>query len=184
MGGVRRPTRAELATLARMLAGHGLIAREIAPLLGVGRGYVQQLLTDPDGSRERARKERYRIPCPGCGRLLNGSDGRGPHAPTRCLPCRALDAKVWDQAALIEAGRAFAAIHGRAPAACDWNVSQARALGHDERVKRYEEEGWPPTGACQREFGSWSAFIAACGFPPAPTGRPGSARLAAERSAS
>lgn len=35
----------------------------------------------------RCRQAQYSAPCVDCGRLLSGSDGRGPNAPQRCVAC-------------------------------------------------------------------------------------------------
>jgi len=36
---------------------------------------------------ERCRKTQYSTPCEDCGAPTNGSNGRGPKAPTRCRSC-------------------------------------------------------------------------------------------------
>lgn len=79
------------ARRAKRLRRDGLTIVQIAATLGVARSTASNWLCDPDGSKARARKERYRKPCAdGCGRLVSGSDGRGPNAPQRCTTC-ALD---------------------------------------------------------------------------------------------
>lgn len=79
-------TRREKAAKAREMHEQGLLQKQIAPLLGVSRTYVSELLLDPDGSGVRARKARYGRSCERCGRRTSGSDGRGK-APRVCLVC-------------------------------------------------------------------------------------------------
>ncbi len=69
----------------------GLLQREIVDVTGLSRAYVSELLIDPTGEGARERKERYRRPCPNCGRLMEGSDGRGVKAPKVCRVCNTFD---------------------------------------------------------------------------------------------
>jgi DNA invertase Pin-like site-specific DNA recombinase len=74
-----RPTRRERVKEIEALAGGGLGSREIAERIGLARSTVNKYRRDPEGERERARRERYRG-CRGCGRPTRGSDGPGPSA--------------------------------------------------------------------------------------------------------
>jgi len=88
-------TRAQHAAEAQRLRDQGLLVREIAKRMGVPKeSTVGNWLSDPDGSKSRERKERYREPCERCGVLMNGSDGRGPNRPKHCQYCNLVDSTV------------------------------------------------------------------------------------------
>jgi hypothetical protein len=71
---------------AQRLRDEGLFQREIAELLGARRGTVSVWLNDPDLSKQRARRERYRGTCTDCGAPTDGSNG--PTKPAkRCKDC-------------------------------------------------------------------------------------------------
>lgn len=81
-----RPTRAE--TLARIveLRSEGLTYAQVAERLGMTRSSVSNVVSDPDGSKQRARRARYQGRCVECGAPPDGSNGRD-RAPLRCLNC-------------------------------------------------------------------------------------------------
>lgn len=103
----------------------------------------------------RRMKERYRRPCPQCGRLMTGGDGNGPNAPQRCIGCQARmlhEERKWTPETITAAIQLWVQEHGRPPSANDWRAANGR--------------GTPPTATVQREFGgSWAAAIEAAGFP-------------------
>jgi hypothetical protein len=72
---------------AQRLRAQGLTLRAIAGLMGGSPRTVGDWLNDPDGSRMKARKERYRGTCVDCGGPTTGGLGRGPNAPLRCRRC-------------------------------------------------------------------------------------------------
>jgi transposase len=82
-------THAEKVTEAQRLRAEGLKLREIGERMGVPLKTAANWLSAPDGSRLRARKESYRGTCVDCGAPTNGSRGRGPNAPKRCVSCEA-----------------------------------------------------------------------------------------------
>lgn len=92
--------------MARELRGGGLLLREIAERMGVAVSTVGSWLTDPDGSRLRARKDGYRGVCEVCGAPTTG--GNGYLAPRMCHRCNAIAAgernkeQAAPQRALIE----------------------------------------------------------------------------------
>ena len=136
-------SRREKVAVARELREEGLLLREIAERLGVAKQTVHAWLTDPDGSRLRARKDSYRGICQECGGPTNGSRGPG-RAPKTCLTCL-----TWSEEAILEALRAFAAVHGRSPRCCD---------------TRDTEGLLPNAKAVVRRFGSWNAGLVAAGL--------------------
>jgi hypothetical protein len=79
-------TRAERAAEAVRLRAEGLSARQIAEALGVSRSYASLLYTDPDGTREAKRRERYGRECEDCGTRTFGGNGAAK-APKLCVAC-------------------------------------------------------------------------------------------------
>jgi hypothetical protein len=84
---VATSTREQKVAVAQRLRAQGLTMREVGELLGASPWTVGDWLNDPDGSRTRARKERYRGTCIDCGGPTTGGLGRGPNAPLRCRRC-------------------------------------------------------------------------------------------------
>lgn len=79
-------SRAERAVEAARLKAEGLNGIQIAERMGVSRSYAYDLLNDPAGDRDRARKASYRGECIDCGAATTGCNGRD-RAPDRCLSC-------------------------------------------------------------------------------------------------
>lgn len=121
---------------------------------------------------ERCRKTKYSVPCVDCGVPLNGSDGRGPNAPTRCNPCASAKSgaehKMWTRPVIVLAIQEWANEHGEPPAQTDWSPTHARLLGDQERADRWFALSgrYPHMNTVVREFGSWNEGIAAAGFTP------------------
>jgi transposase len=63
------------------------VLREIAEEMGVAIQTVHDWLSDPDGSKLKARKQRYAGRCVDCGAPTGGHAGRGDKAPKRCQRC-------------------------------------------------------------------------------------------------
>lgn len=130
------------------------------------------------------KRTMYGAPCPDCGALMYGGNGRGPDAPKFCRECwqaHAPDKTVWTQAAVIDAVRRWAAEHGEPPGVKDWDTWQARHVLRDEgRAVRAEQalrDGYPSAVSAIRAFGTWNKAIAAAGFTPRPAhGPPGPRR--------
>ena len=80
-------TRKERARIAVALRELGLTGAEIARRMEISPSYAVSLYSDPSGEAERKRKDGYRRPCPGCGALMDGSEGEGPRAPQLCKDC-------------------------------------------------------------------------------------------------
>jgi hypothetical protein len=147
------------------LRERGLTTAEVAAELGLGHSTVRNYLWDPDGSKDRARKDSYRGTCEDCGKPTTGSDGPAL-APRLCAPCSAKDQKIWTRDTVIAAIQRFAFEHGRPPTAEDW-------IGADP------ERGYPSRGAVYRSsnkrtsapFQYWADAIEAAGFPRPDSGR-------------
>lgn len=78
----QRKLRSHRAKEAAKLRATGLKHAAIAERLGVARKYVTELLSDPDGSKARRRKQR---PCIDCGQPTSPS-GR-PGSTGKCADC-------------------------------------------------------------------------------------------------
>lgn len=115
----------------------------------------------------------YAGSCVDCGNRTDGSEGPGK-AAQRCLECSSRhlhENRRWNQETIIVAIQEWAARYGSPPSAGEWNTTLARRGGRRER-----STGYPPATTVQREFGSWSAALAAAGFQPRQAGmygRPG-----------
>jgi hypothetical protein len=141
-------------------------------MLGVSRSYAAALCTDPDGSKDRARKDSYRGTCETCGTRTDGSNGR-QNAPRYCAHCapgspEARAAKtIWSPERIIEAIQEWVVIYGEPPAINDWSPYGARDDGDEWRAIRFENDlRWPWFTSVVVRFGSWNAAIRAAGFEP------------------
>jgi hypothetical protein len=101
---LEHPTRKQQAEAIEALAARGLGSEEIAEKLGLARSTVNKYRRDPDGKQERARRERCRGRCRGCGRPTRGSDGPG-RGPEWCPECAPLRRRRWSDAQMLEAIR-------------------------------------------------------------------------------
>jgi len=170
-------TRIERAAMALSLREAGLTRAEIKETMGLSRSYVYSLFDDPDGSKERARKDGYRLPCPSCGNLMDGSNGL-TNGPRLCLTCTMRanhDNRFWTRERCITAFGEFARRMGRNPSVPD---SMCRNGGSPSLSRRLSAErlaeiaaipddlSLPPCATVTREFGSWSAGLRAAGMNP------------------
>jgi DNA-binding CsgD family transcriptional regulator len=110
---LERPSRKQQAERIEALAERGLGSEEIADRLGLARSTVNKYRRDPDGERERARRERYRGRCRGCGRRTRGSDGPD-RAREWCRECAPLRRRRWSDAQMLEAIRDWTRLNRRA----------------------------------------------------------------------
>ena len=112
---------------------------------------------------DRCRKQTlYAGTCIDCGAPTNGSDGRGPNAAKRCIPCRLRwqhENARWTKEAIVAAMRSWAVEHGSPPDADDWRVQGGRPV--------------PSLTTVQYVFGTWSDGLEAAGFPRTPQRYPG-----------
>lgn len=101
--------------------------------------------------------------CVDCRTRLGASDGNGPKASVRCVPCAQAKMKAeafWTPEAIVGAIQAWADEHGGIPpSARDW----LRPLGGV----------FPTVSHVLHVCGSWNAAIAAAGFSARPRGKYG-----------
>jgi hypothetical protein len=131
--------------------------------MGISRSQAYALLADPNGSREAARKRRYKGTCLDCGRETAYRVG-GFHE--RCHGCAQRQRANWDRAKIVAAVRRWTRRYGEPPAANDWSAAMVR--GRPEKVARLREGDWPSVPTVQHCFGSWNAAIEAAGLTPRP----------------
>lgn len=139
------------------MRANGLSSGQIAIKLGMKPRTVNNIFSDPDGEKMRARKEGYRGTCRRCGGPTTGGDGRAK-APTICAACCAIEQhenRYWTRARIVAAIQRFAEENGRPPLAPEWN-----SAGHGQNG-----DGYPGPAFVIREFGSWANGIEAAGFP-------------------
>jgi hypothetical protein len=148
------------------LGRRGLTTREIAEELGLARSTVNIYRADPDGERQRQRRQRYQGTCAGCGRPTSGSDGP-ERAPKRCRACAGERRRSWSEQRVLEAIRDWAELTGSPPTLADW--SPAHASPEHEGAARYRSAPgrWPSASTVAARFGSLPAAIEAAGLRPA-----------------
>lgn len=138
---------------------------QIAAKLGISKSYARDLLYDPDGSKSKRRKDRYRGTCRVCGASTTGSNGR-QKAPTLCMKCApAAIHLIWSTSKIIAAIHEWHYIYGRTPIATDWNRKVEGSPGQYVKGSRKSKRRWPPINTVQKQFGSWANAIEAAGFP-------------------
>lgn len=159
--------RAERLAQILALRAEGLTKPQIAKRLGVSHSTVRNIISDPDGSKQRARRDTYSGTCIDCGRATR-SDGTSK-ASDRCRACSGsfFQPKQWTREAVILAIQRFAEANGRPPIADEWTTSDP-------------EHGYPPRSAVYRStdkrstapFQSWrEAIETACPGYSAGSGR-------------
>jgi IS30 family transposase len=167
---LHRPSRRERADEIESLAARGFRSDEIAAQLGLARSTVNKYRRDPDGERERARRERYRGRCRGCGRPTRGSDGPG-RAPEWCPECAPLQRRRWSDERLHEAIRDWTRLTGSPPTLYDWSPAHAPG-GHRGAARYLAERGrWPNASSVARRFGSLRTAVDAAGIAGKPKRR-------------
>jgi hypothetical protein len=184
--GGRRTTeripRAERAReIARLRDSEGLPFREIARRLGVAPSTAQIYYADPDGARQRRRREAYRGTCRTCGRPTSGAQGRRK-APAHCADCSRRRRRTWSEQDIVAAVRDWHALTGAPPTVPDWSPAHAPAGHHGARRYRSEPGRWPSAALVARRFGSFPAAVRRAGLespPPGPRRRWTEDRIAA-----
>jgi len=144
-----RRERAQSVAEASRLRHEGLLLREIGARLGVSTKTVHAWLSDPDGSKARERKQRYRAICVACGRPCYR---QGPYAAWRCEPCERThrhEHRKWTKRKVKAALGRWADDLGRPPTADETALPGTRV----------------PYRAIRREFGSFNQALKAAGLP-------------------
>lgn len=143
------------------LREQGMAVKEIGPLMGLTESGVRSLLSDPDGSKQKKRRERYQGTCERCGTKTDGSGGFKDQ-PQYCAACTAIlryENRRWPKEAVIEAILTWAAENGRPPVSTDWiTASEDGRFPGMNAVYRSKPHSISP-------FASWADAIEAAGFP-------------------
>lgn len=151
--------RLQRAAQAAALRAQGLTQQEVADRLGISRTYTSSLLTDPDGNKNKKRKQQYGGTCVDCGAPTNGYNGPAK-AGTRCAGCAATlqhESRHWTREACVEALQRFQREYGRPPVASEILHSRPGLW-------------FPNVASVAREFGSWKAGLEAAGMTALPRG--------------
>jgi hypothetical protein len=155
---MRREQRA--AICASLAEDHG--GEQAAKRLRIAYSTLRSYISDPDGSKDRARKDSYSGTCDNCGAKTDGSNGAA-NAPRLCLNCaieRQTDQRKWTRAVVIDAIQRFAQQHGRPPTASDWDHADP-ANGYPPKSAVYGRHSNTPSAP----FDYWADAIEAAGFP-------------------
>ena len=144
-----RRERAQSVAEASRLRDEGLLLREIGARLGVSAKTVHAWLSDPDGSKARERKQRYRAICVAC---RGPCYRQGSYAAWHCETCERAhrhEQRKWTKRKVKAALGRWADDLGRPPTAEETALPGTRV----------------PYGAIRREFGSFSQGLKAAGLP-------------------
>lgn len=168
---------AERLTEITALRAEGYSVAEIADLLNVSPGAVRNRINDPDGAKQRKRRERYRGRCLTCGAPTDGSSGY--NAPRYCVDhvndspeaiARFEAQTIWTRERIIAAIRWWADTYGEPPSGTDWNPTQLSNFDDVERWERADrlirERVIPWFTSVVVRFGTWNAAIRAAGYEP------------------
>ena len=161
------PTRAQRSKQVAALRKQEYTYKQIAKMLAISQSYVRDLIWDPTGEKDRARKESYRGTCRACGAPTSGSNGRDK-APQYChLHSNAAYFLYWTNSRIVAAIQEWNFVYGRPPVATDWNKQVEGGPGQYIKGPRrnLSRRRWPSVDAVQRRFGSWANGIVAAGFP-------------------
>jgi hypothetical protein len=165
-GASEMTAREEKAATVRALREEGLPWREIGERLGIALSYAHGLYTDPTGERDRERKRRYERPCVDCGKTIN-PNGIAEDV-VRCRDCWIAHGQAQTRQWVIDSVAEWVRLFGAPPAATDWNLAHARAIGAKWKVSRAESTGrrWPPPQTVINHFGSWNGMLRELGHRP------------------
>lgn len=160
-------TRQEKYAEIMKLRSQGWVNQRIANALGLTYSGLRNIINDPDGSKQKARRERYRGTCAECGKHTDGSSGF--NAPNLCAHCNGLASRVWTRENIIEAIRSWAAEHGEPPRSrVEW-LHACPDGTHPTATSVYRgRDGKSNPGA---PFATWNEAIEAAGFEPRQIGK-------------
>jgi hypothetical protein len=136
------------------LIAKGLTPAEVAVEVGMSVGGVRSVLWDPDGSKQRAVRARYKGECVDCGAETRSS-GTSKPSP-RCPSCAVEHMRKWTREKVVAEFHRFNAEYGRPPTATEWF--------------KHRDDGYPTTNTVILLFGSWSEGMLAAGFTPRRSG--------------
>jgi hypothetical protein len=80
------PRAAKVEEALRLISVERLTKAQVAERFGMKASALRNLLSDPDGSKQRERRKRYQGRCVDCRGPTDGGNGRGK-APQRCIRC-------------------------------------------------------------------------------------------------
>ena len=167
---LERPSRREQAERIEALGERGLDSDAIAERLGLARSIVNKYRRDPGGERERARRERHRGRCRGCGRPTRGSDGPGRGARV-VRRVRAASAQTLERCA--DAGGDPAMDAADRCAALPLRLVAGARPGRPQRCGALPGRAgqMAESSSVARRFGSLRAAVEAGGVADTPKGR-------------
>jgi Homing endonuclease associated repeat len=168
--GKQRVPRVERAReIARLRDSEGVSFREIARRTGLAASTVQIYYADPDGARQRRRRDAYRGTCRSCGRPTSGAQGP-ERAPSYCANCARARRRRWSDERVLAAVRDWHAVTGSPPTVADWSPAHAPPAHAGARRYRAEPGRWPSAALVARRFGSFPAAVQRAGLEPPPRG--------------
>ena len=146
--------------LARYYRDHeALPVSEIARRLGRRPATITAYLYDPDGTKAKQVKARYRGVCQKCGASTWGS---GPSGAARlCARCNGAGTRRWEHEQIEAALRAWMSMFGNAASTTDLSMThaaQAAARDGGVRLRRlnagWSGGRWPPASVVQYHYGT------------------------------
>jgi hypothetical protein len=137
----------------------GIAVAEIATMLGRAPATISAYLYDPDGSRTRTVRRRYRGRCRQCGTSTWGAGPRS--AATLCARCNGASTRKWPPAQIEAALRAWVEMFDKPASSTDLSLTYARkAVTRDGGVRlRRLRDGWaggawPAASVVQYHYGT------------------------------
>jgi hypothetical protein len=156
----RGAERARAAKLARHYRDEQhLTVAQIARLLGRAPATIRAYLYDPDATKTKRVKHRYRGVCQECGASTWGA---GPSAAGRlCARCNGAATRQWQPEQIESALRAWQAMFAKPASTADLSMTHAtRSAEKDGGVRlRRLQAGWsggrwPPASVVQYHYGT------------------------------
>ncbi|HLL92934.1 MAG TPA: hypothetical protein VK252_08350 [Solirubrobacteraceae bacterium] len=155
--------RQRAAALARHYRGvEHLSVAAIAARLHRRPSTISAYLYDPDGSKTKHVKARYRGVCSACGASTWGS-GPGAHGAL-CASCNGRATAKWDKAVIEDALRAWAAMFGAPASSADLSIAHAKRAARRDgglRLRRlhagWAAGRWPAASVVQYHYGTVAA---------------------------
>jgi len=153
----------------------------IAAALEVSVSTVASYLSDPDGSKARARKTLYRGTCSACGRSTNRGRRPRPGDAFVCARCDDDSRRLWTRDRVTAALRSWQEQTGEWPSSYDWTtdrntrqrrLNSGRAETRERAVRGealLEAGDYPDPATVRRVFGTLRAAVAAASGEEAAT---------------